>query len=237
MCTIILSIFSTLSGLLFRSKRKRRLSIGGNSLDTSIKKGKSHDMELMSINVTENVSYERVHVPEDHVISHDTSSKKGKTQNTELKSINVTENVSYERVHVPEDHVIYDTITDGAVDLKRPHPPPANEGDMYIEAATPPYSNLPSPFPPLPPFNSSVLPPSLPSPSYHHSPAPSRSPLSSPPPSSTPSTLPLHSGLPQPPFHHHTQPISVASFHDHVHTMHMNGNKGFQSEYRQVRCP
>ena len=191
-------------------------------------------MELMSINVTENVSYERVHVPEDRVISHDASIKKG---NTELTSINVTENVSYERVHVPEDHVIYDTITDGAVDLKRPHPPPANEGDMYIEEATPPYSNLPSPSLPLPAFNSSVLPPSLPSPSYHHPPVLSSSPLSSPPPSSTSSTLPLQSGLPQPPFHHHTQPINVASFHDHVHTMHMNGNKGFQSEYRQVRCP
>ncbi|KAL5486501.1 hypothetical protein EMCRGX_G018989 [Ephydatia muelleri] len=182
--------------MTLRSKRKGRLSIGGNSLDTSIKKGKSQDMELTSIDVTENVSYERV--------------------------------------HVPEDRVIYDTITDGAVDLKRPHPPPANEGDMYIEAATPPYSNFPSPSLPLPAFNSSVLPPSLPSPSYHHPPVPSSSPLSSPPPSSTPSTLPLQSGFPQPPFHHHTQPISVASFHDHVHTMYMNGNKGFQSEYRQL---
>ena len=175
------------------------LFIGINSLDTSIKKGKSHDMELTSIDVTENVSYERV--------------------------------------HVPEDRVIYETITDGAVDLKRPHPPPANEGDMYIEAATPRYSNLPSPSLPLPAFNSSVLPPSLPSPSYHHSPAPSSTPLSSSSPSSTPSTLPNRSGLPQPPFHPHTQPISVVSFHDHVHTMHMNGNKGFQSEYHQVRCP
>eukprot|EP00731_Ephydatia_muelleri_P019019 Em0011g1059a len=45
--------------MTLRSKRKGRLSIGGNSLDTSIKKGKSQDMELTSIDVTENVSYER----------------------------------------------------------------------------------------------------------------------------------------------------------------------------------
>ncbi|KAL5486487.1 hypothetical protein EMCRGX_G018974 [Ephydatia muelleri] len=225
--SVLLVVAVILIIMTLRSKRKGRLSIGVNSLDMSIKKGKSQDMELMSINVTENVSYERVHVPEDRVISHDASIKKG---NTELMSINV----SYERVHVPEDHVIYDTITDGAVDLKRPHPPPANEGDMYIEAEIPPYSNLLSPSLPLPAFNSSVLPPSLPSPSYHHPPVLSSSPLSSPPPYSTPSTLPLQSGLPQPPFHHHTQPISVVSFHDHVHTKHMNGNKGFQSEYHQL---
>ena len=50
MCVILLTIFSTVSGLLFRSKRKGRLSITINSLDTSIKSGKSQDMELTSIN-------------------------------------------------------------------------------------------------------------------------------------------------------------------------------------------
>eukprot|EP00731_Ephydatia_muelleri_P019017 Em0011g1057a len=59
----ILSVLLVVAVILFittlRSKRKGMLFIGINSLDTSIKKGKSHDMELTSIDVTENVSYER----------------------------------------------------------------------------------------------------------------------------------------------------------------------------------
>ena len=188
-------------------------------------------MELTSINVTEHVSYERVLAPEDCVISHDASIKKEKPQDLEIKLINVTDNVCYERVPVPLDH--YECITDGAV---RPHPIPAYEERTSTTAL---YHNVPSPTLSLPSFNTTtqhLSPSPAPFPSLPSSPHHTTS-LSSPPPSSTPSTLPLQSGLPQPPFHHHTQSISVASFHDHVHTMHMNGNKGFQSEYHQVRCP
>ena len=99
MCVII---FSTLSGLLFRAKWKGKLFIGVNS----IKDGKPQDLELTSNNVTENVCYENVIKPEDHVISHDTSIKKEKPQDMELMSVYVAEHVSYESVCAPEDRVI-----------------------------------------------------------------------------------------------------------------------------------
>eukprot|EP00731_Ephydatia_muelleri_P019021 Em0011g1061a len=57
--SVLLVVAVILIIMTLRSKRKGMLFIGINSLDTSIKKGKSHDMELTSINVTENVSYER----------------------------------------------------------------------------------------------------------------------------------------------------------------------------------
>ena len=45
------------------------------------------------------------------------------------------------------------------------------------------------------------------------------------------STDPLYSNILQ---SSSSQPISVATFHNHVHRMHMNGDKGFEQEHFQV---
>ena len=86
--------------MVVRSKRKRRFVIGNTSPDASMHKVKSQDMELMSMNVTENVCYDRIHVQND---------------------------VSYERVLVPGEAAVYNIIPGGADSHNISHIPPANE--------------------------------------------------------------------------------------------------------------
>ena len=153
------------------------------------------------MNVTENVWYDRIHVQND---------------------------VSYERVLVPDDHVVYDIIPGDADSGKRTHPPPTNQIVIDVKKTTSFYRNLPSP-----PF--STPPPLLVSPTLPPLPPALSSPLSNtslhfPP---LPST-PLQTDPTPPPPKDLTLPISVATFDEHVHHMHVNGDRGFELEYHQV---
>ena len=180
--------------MVVRSKRKGRFVIGNTSPDA-----KPQDKSI------ENVCYYRIHVQND---------------------------VSYERVLVPDDHVVYDIIP-GEVDSgKRTHPPPTNQIVINSRSTTSLYRNLPSPLltspPPLPTSPPLLVSPTLP-------PLAVSSPLSNtslhfPP---LPST-PLQTDPPPPPPNDPTLLISVATFHEHVHHMHMNGDRGFELEYHQV---
>ena len=97
--------------MVVRSKKKGRFVIGSTSRaapDASMHKEKSQDTKLISMNVTEYVCYNRMHVEND--VSYD-------------QVLVPDDHVSYERVLVPDDH----DIIPGEVDSgKRTHPPPTN---------------------------------------------------------------------------------------------------------------
>ena len=164
------------------------------------------------------------------------------TQVMEHKTIN--ENVCYEMIHAPDNDGVYESICGRVEHLNRPLPLPVKAVVIDEGNTTALYHNLPPPPPPPPPPTSTtvLLPSSLPlhspqspppppvpsSPTYNNSLSSSSLPI-------LPSALPLQSDTTLPPPKDYTQPIPVATFHDHVHNMHTNGDRGFEGEYRQVR--